>query len=92
MAIIMGQWAIAGTTATALTRVPPGACSVTFYATASTGLYLGTGANLTAANGYAVTTTPTSFRAFSGSAGAQIYGLNTASSTLPVNYIISTES
>ena len=56
--------------------IPPGACSITVYSAAATTLYLGTGKTLTATNGYAVT----------------VYGLNTAATTLAVNYVISTES
>jgi hypothetical protein len=92
VAIIMGQWAIAGTAPVTLAQVPPGRCSVTFYSTTATGqLYLGTGTGLTASNGYGVTTYPTAFQAYGSSKGTQIYGLNTAATTLPVNYIISTE-
>jgi len=91
MALIVGQAAVAGTVQ--IFTIPPGACSVTFYSTAATGqLYLGTSSRLTAANGFGVTTTPASFETFPSSQGTSVYGLNTAaSSTLPVNYIISTE-
>ncbi len=90
MAIIMGQAAVAGTVQ--IFTIPPGACSVTFYSTAATGqLYLGTSSRLTAANGFGVTTTPASFETFPSSQGASVYGLNTAATTLPVNYVISTE-
>ena len=91
MAINIGQWAIAGTVP--VFQVPPGACSVTFYSTVATGqLYLGMSTAVTAANGYAVSTYPTTFTAFNSSKGAQLYGLNTAATTLPVNYIVSTDS
>lgn len=91
MGLNIGQWAIAGTVA--VFEVPPGACSVTFYSTAATGqLYLGMSTTLTASNGYAVSTYPTTFMTFAGSKGAQVYGLNTAATTLPVNYIVSTNS
>jgi hypothetical protein len=91
VALTIGQWAIPSGTIPVFT-IPPGWCSVTFYSTAAS-LYLGTGASLSASNGYAVTTYPSSFQAYAGSKGAQIYGLNSAgSSTSPVNYIISTES
>jgi len=90
MAIIMGQAAVAGTVP--LFTIPPGACSVTFYSTAATGqLYLGTSSKLTASNGYGVATNPTMFETFPSSQGATVFGLNTASTTIPVNYIISTE-
>lgn len=89
----MGQAAIAGTVPVFAFIVPPGACNVTVYtpATATT-LYLGTSkTGLTSSNGYAVSTYPTTFAAFSSSGGETVYGLNTASTTLPVNYIVSTE-
>jgi hypothetical protein len=90
MAVIMGQAAIAGT-AIAFT-IPPGSCSVTVYSAAATTLYLGTSKNLSATNGYAVSTYPTTFTAYGSSAGAQVYGLNTAATTLAVNYIVSSEA
>ena len=92
MAVNMGQAAIAGTAIAFI--IPPGACSVTVYSGAATTLYLGTNkAGLTATNGYAVSTYPTTFMAYSSSKGGQIYGLNTAASgTLPVNYIVSSEA
>jgi len=90
MALIMGQAAIAGT-ATAFT-IPPGGCSITVYSAAATTLYLGTSKVLTASNGYAVSTYPTTFCAYNSSAGATVYGLNTAATTLAVNYIVSTEA
>lgn len=93
MALNIGQWAFAGTTPTAVFTIPPGWCSVTFYSTVATGtLYIGAGTALTSSNGYAVTTSPTSFQAYGTSKGQQLYGINTAGSTLPVNYIISSES
>ena len=90
MSLNMGQAAIAGTVA-AFT-IPPGACSITVYSAAATTLYLGTGKTLTATNGYAVSTYPTTFGTFNSSAGVTVYGLNTAATTLAVNYVISTES
>ena len=90
VAILMGQAAIAGT-APAFT-IPPGACSVTVWSPAATTVYLGTSKNLTASNGYAVPTYPAGFSAFSGSAGASVWGLNTAATTLPVYYVVSTEA
>ena len=91
MSVNMGQAAIAGTVQAFI--IPPGACSVTVWSGAATTLYLGTSKTLTSSNGYAVSTYPTTFAAFSSSAGEQVYGLNTASSsTLAVNYIISSES
>lgn len=90
MSLIMGQAAIAGTTP-AFT-IPPGGCSITVYSGAATTLYLGTSARLTATNGYAVSTYPTTFNAYNSSAGATVYGLNTAATTLAVNYIVSTEA
>lgn len=91
MGLNIGQWAISGTVP--VFQVPPGACSVTFYSTAATGqLYLGMSTAVSAANGYAVSTFPTTFMAYSSSKGAQIYGLNTAAGTLPVNYIVSSEA
>jgi len=90
VALNMGQAAIAGTVP-AFT-VPPGACSITFWSNAATTLYLGTGKVLTASNGYAVSTYPTTVNAYSGSAGATVYGLNTAATTLAVNWIVSSEA
>jgi len=90
MSLSMGQAAIAGT-ATAFT-IPPGACFVTVWSAAATTLYLGTGKNLTASNGYAVSTYPTAFAAFGSSAGCTVYGLNTAATTLAVNYVVSSEA
>ena len=90
MAVIMGQAAIAGTAIAFV--IPPGGCSVTVYSAAATTLYLGTSKNLTATNGYAVSTYPTQFAAFSSSGGATVYGLNTAATTLAVNYIVSSEA
>lgn len=91
MAVNMGQAAIAGTAFAFV--IPPGACSVTVYSGAATTLYLGTNkAGLTAANGYAVSTYPTNFAAFNSSGGATVYGLNTAATTLAVNWIVSTEA
>jgi hypothetical protein len=92
VALTIGQWAFAGTVATPVFTIPPGGCSVTFYSTAATGLYIGSGSALTSSNGYAVSTSPTCFQAFSSSKGAQLYGLNTAATTVPVNYIISSEA
>jgi hypothetical protein len=90
MSVNMGQAAIAGT-ATAFV-IPPGACSVTVWSGAATTLYLGTGRNLTASNGYAVATYPTTFAAFNSSSGTTVYGLNTAATTLAVNFIVSSEA
>ena len=91
MAVIMGQAAIAGTVSAFI--IPPGACSITVYSAAATTLYLGTSKTLTSSNGYAVSTYPTTFAAYSSSGGTQVYGLNTASSsTLAVSYIISSEA
>jgi len=91
MSLNMGQAAIAGT-AVAFT-VPPGACSVTVWSAAATTLYLGLSkAGLTASNGFAVPTSPASFTAFNSSAGVQVWGLNTAATTLAVNWIVSTET
>ena len=73
MALIMGQAAIAGT-ATAFT-IPPGGCSITVYSAAATTLYLGTSKVLTASNGYAVSTYPTTFCAYNSSAGATVSDL-----------------
>jgi hypothetical protein len=91
MSLNMGQAAIAGT-AIAF-AIPPGACSITVWSAAATTVYLGTGkAGLTSSNGYAVSTYPTTFAAYGSSAGATVYGLNTAATTLAVNYIVSSES
>ena len=91
MALNMGQAAIAGTAIAFI--VPPGACSVTVWSGAATTIYLGTNkAGLTASNGYAVSTYPTAFAAYGSSAGATVYGLNTAATTLAVNYIVSSEA
>ncbi len=90
MAVNMGQAAIAGTVQAFI--IPPGACSVTVWSGAATTLYLGTGKNLTASNGYAVSTYPTNFAAFNSSGGCTVYGLNTAATTLAVNFIVSTEA
>ena len=86
----MGQAAIAGTAAAFI--IPPGACSITVVSPAATTLYLGTSKSLTSSNGYAVSTYPTTFAAFSSSGGTQVYGLNTAGTTLAVSYILSTEA
>ena len=87
----MGQAAIAGTVQAFI--IPPGACSVTVWSGAATTLYLGTNkAGLTASNGYAVSTYPTTFGAFNSSGGATVYGLNTAATTLAVNFIVSSEA
>ena len=91
MAVNMGQAAISGTAFAFV--IPPGACSVTVYSGAATTLYRGTNkAGLTATNGYAVSTYPTTFGAFNSSGGATVYGLNTAATTLAVNFIVSTEA
>lgn len=87
VAVTMGQAAIAGTVQ-AFT-IPPGPCSVVVWSAAATTLYLGTSKNLTASNGFAVPTSPASFSAFPGSAGASVWGLNTAATTLAVNFIVS---
>ena len=87
MSLNMGQAAIAGT-AVAFT-IPPGACTITVYSAAATTLYLGTSKSLTASNGYAVSTYPTTFNAYNSSGGATVYGLNTAATTLAVNWIVS---
>lgn len=90
MALIMGQAAVAGTKQ--IFTIPPGACSVTFYSASTAGtLYMGTSSNLSASNGYAVPTAPTTFKAFSSSQGANVYGLNSTAGTIAINYIISTE-
>lgn len=90
MAVIMGQVAVSGTKQIFI--IPPGAGNVTFYSTVATGqLYVGTSASLTASNGFAVSTVPVVFETYPSSQGTPVYGLNTASSsTLPVNYILST--
>ena len=90
MALNIGQAPIAGTAFAFI--IPPGACSITVYSAAATTLYLGTSKNLTATNGYAVSTYPTTFGSYNSSAGATVYGLNTAATTLAVNYIVSSEA
>ena len=90
MAMNMGQAAIAGTAQAFV--IPPGACSITVWSGAATTLYLGTSKNLTASNGFAVPTSPANVSAFSSSAGATVWGLNTAATTLAVNFIVSTEA
>ena len=91
VAVNMGQAAIAGTVQAFI--IPPGACSVTVWSGAATTLYLGLSkAGLTASNGFAVPTSPANFTAFSSSAGVQVYGLNTAATTLAVNWLVSTEA
>ena len=72
MSLNIGQAAIAGT-AFAFT-IPPGACSITVYSAAATTLYLGTSKNLTATNGYAVSTYPTTFGAYNSSAAPPCTG------------------
>ena len=86
MAVNMGQAAIAGTVQAFV--IPPGPCSVAVWSGAATTLYLGTSKNLTASNGFAVPTSPVSFSAFPGSAGETVWGLNTAATTLAVNFIV----
>jgi hypothetical protein len=91
MALNMGQAAIAGTVQAFI--VPPGACSITVWSGAATTIYLGTNkAGLTASNGFAVPTSPANVSAFNSSGGATVYGLNTAATTLAVNWIVSTEA
>lgn len=88
MAVVMGQAAIAGTVQ-AFT-IPPGPCSVVVWTGAATTVYLGTSKNLTASNGFAVPASPAPFTGFPGSGGETVWGLNTAATTLPVYYIVST--
>ena len=90
MALTFGQASVAGTVP--LFTVPPGAVSLSFYSAAATTLYVGTSKTVSAANGYAVTTYPTTIGAFPTSTGAIVYGLNTAATTLAVNYVISTST
>lgn len=90
MALTFNQAAIAGTLAVSLFTVPPGQFELTFLTTASTNLFLGTSNSVSAANGFAVLTSPVSIHGFTGSKGATIWGLNTAASTLNVSYVLTT--
>ena len=88
MALTIGQAPVAGTTA--LFTVPPGPCQLSFYASAATTLYVGTSNTVAASNGYAVSTSPMVIDTFPSSKGTTIWGLNTASTTVPLYYVIST--
>lgn len=88
MAIIMRQAAVTGTVP--IFTVPPGPCAVTMWV-ATGAVYVGTSTALTTSNGASVPTSPVTFRGFSGSQGAQLYGtVGTAATTVAINYVVST--
>ena len=88
MALEMGQWAVTGTVP--IFQVPPGPCAVTMYAPTGV-VYTGLSTAATTANSFSVPTSPVTFRCFSGSRGAQIYGtVGTAATTVAIHYIVST--
>ena len=92
MAVNMGQAAIAGTAFAFI--IPPGACSVTVYSGAATTLYLGTqqGRASPRPTGTRCPLTRRTSARSTPAAGRTVYGLNTAATTLAVNYIVSTEA
>lgn len=87
MAIIMGQAAVTGTVP--IFTIPPGPCAVTMWV-ATGAVYTGTSTVLTTSNGMSVPTTPVTFDGFPGSKGAQVFGTTGGSSTVAINYVIST--
>lgn len=90
MALTFSQAPVPGTTAVSLLTVPPGQYSLSFYTSAATTIYLGTSNGVSATNGYPCTSVPTFIESFTGSKGGTVWALNTASTTLSVNYVLST--
>jgi hypothetical protein len=83
----MGQSTVTGTVP--VFTIPPSAVNVTLYQSGTTPVFVGTGTALTTASGMSVSTTPVTFRLFSGSAGHQLYATTGGASTAALCYVIS---
>jgi hypothetical protein len=98
MSLYMGQWGVStGTIATF--NIPPGVYNITMYniSTLAT-IYMALGTsptvapNLTITNGLQLHSIPTTWNGYQGERGGTMWLLNTlATSTVPVNYILSTQ-
>jgi hypothetical protein len=90
----MGQATVpSGTTGTFLFAVPASSCAVTFYNLSAVPVWIGTSTAVTSANGMQCHSLPTSFTAFVGSRGQQLYGTTgstAAASATSIQYIVST--
>jgi hypothetical protein len=100
--LYMGQFNVAGTAPTVTINIPPGVYNITMYNVAGGSVWLAVGTssttappNFTAANGPNIGlqchSIPTSWNGYQGSRGGVLWGLNTAATTIPVNYILSTQ-
>jgi hypothetical protein len=91
----MGQATVpSGTTGTFLFAVPSSSCAVTFYNLTAVPVWIGTSTAVTSASGMQCHTIPTSFTAFIGSRGQQMFGTtgSTANTSVAtIQYIVSTD-
>lgn len=88
MALDVGQLAVATTASTAL-RLPSGSYDLTIYCTAASLVYVGTGSNLSASNGFPVPTVPVRWTGFQAGGPVTLFAIGTAASTF--NYVLSTQ-
>ena len=92
MAVITGQasFSTASTTSTLLFSIPPGNCFTTMLATATFHVTANGASTVATTSMVLPANVPISFRAWSGSAGASIYGQGPGTAT--VSWLLSTES
>jgi hypothetical protein len=92
VAIIMGQATVpAGTTGTFLFAVPASSCAVTFYNLTTVPVWIGTSTAVTSSIGMQCHSLPTSFTAFIGSKGQQLFGTTGGTAVSTIQYIISSD-
>ena|ERR1700677_3399645 len=98
MTLVMGQWPVTGTAATATLNIPPGVYNLTLYNvnTAAT-FYMGVGSsptvapNLSTINGMIMHSIPTSWNGYQGETAGYLWVISTSAGTVAFNYILSTQ-
>jgi hypothetical protein len=93
MSYIFGQASVpANSTVGTLFIIPPGPCNVTFYNLSTNTVWVGTNAaQLSTVSGMVCHSIPTNIFGYMSSRGVTVYGLNTASSVVQVQYAIATD-
>jgi hypothetical protein len=71
--------------------IPPGYFSATIYSTAASTVFLGISTAVTASNGYAVHTVPTSFNGAMTSKANQVYAANSTGAAATFNLFMITD-
>lgn len=100
--LYMGQFNVVGSVPTATINIPPGPYNMTMYNVATGTVWVVVGTSSTTppptfstvsvtVTGFQVHSIPTSWNGYQGARGGVLWAAGTASTTIAVNYILSTQ-